>query len=120
MRFRFECLGVTMSSMSLDDRITEEIVRRVLTVSSPRRIIVFGSAAQGTMTRESDIDLLIVERHPQNSTAEYLRLRRSLRGLGFPIDLHVIADQAFEESKDLIGGIAYPAHKYGRVIYAAA
>ena len=25
-----------------------------------------------------------------------------------------------EESKDIFGGIAYPAHKYGRVIYEAA
>ena len=26
----------------------------------------------------------------------------------------------FEESKNVIGGIAYPAHKYGKVIYETA
>jgi hypothetical protein len=32
----------------------------------------------------------------------------------------VIATEKYEESKDVLGGIAYPAHKYGRVIYEAA
>jgi hypothetical protein len=30
------------------------------------------------------------------------------------------ADQRFEETKGVIGGIAYPAHKYGRVLCEAA
>jgi len=25
----------------------------------------------------------------------------------------------YDETKDVIGGIAYPAHKYGRVLYEA-
>jgi hypothetical protein len=32
----------------------------------------------------------------------------------------VTAVERFEESKDVIGGIAYPAHKYGKVIYEKA
>ena len=28
--------------------------------------------------------------------------------------------ERFEESKDVIGGLAYPARKYGKVIYEAA
>jgi len=31
----------------------------------------------------------------------------------------VMASERFEETKDLIGGLAYPADKYGRVIYEA-
>jgi hypothetical protein len=31
-----------------------------------------------------------------------------------------MAKEHFEESKDVIGGLAYPAHKYGKVIYEAA
>ncbi len=44
----------------------------------------------------------------------------ALRGLGFPIDVIVMTADRFEETKDLIGGIAYPANKLGRVIYEAA
>jgi len=40
-----------------------------------------------------------------------------MRGLGYPFDIIVMAVERFEESKDVIGGIAYPANKYGKVIY---
>ncbi len=32
----------------------------------------------------------------------------------------VIASERFEETKGIIGGIAYPADKFGRVLYDAA
>jgi predicted nucleotidyltransferase len=106
--------------MGIDEGLTQEIVRRILTVSKPDRIILFGSAATYRMTRDSDIDLLVVDPSPSNTIEERVRLRRSLRGLGFPFDVFIIATGSFEESKDIFGGIAYPAHKYGRVIYEAA
>ena len=34
--------------------------------------------------------------------------------------MFLIATEKFEESQNVFGGIAYPAHKYGRVIYEAA
>jgi len=89
-------------------------------LSKPDRIILFGSAATGKMTRDSDIDLLVVAPSPSNTIEERLQLRRSLRGLAFPFDVFIIATERFEESKNIFGGIAYPAHKYGRVIYEAA
>ncbi len=103
----------------IDDALIGEIVRRTLTVSSPDKIILFGSAATGGMNRDSDIDLLIVEREPEDRRRESVRIGDVLRGLGFPFDVLVISSDWFEESKDVIGGIAYPANKYGRVIYEA-
>jgi hypothetical protein len=32
----------------------------------------------------------------------------------------VMATERFEKTKEIIGGLAYPANKYGRVIYEAA
>jgi len=96
------------------------MVRRILAVAQPRRIILFGSAANGRMTPDSDVDLLIVEDVPADTRAESVRLRRALGEVGFPIDVLVISTDHFEETKDLVGGIAYPAHHYGRAIYEAA
>lgn len=106
--------------MSIDETLEPEIVRRILGVASPDKIILFGSAATGTMTRDSDIDLLVVEPDPGDQRKEGVRLRETLRGLGYPFDVIVITTEWFEESKDVIGGIAYPANKYGKVIYEAA
>ena len=105
--------------MQIDDTLKEEIVARVLSVARPARIILFGSAAAGSMTRDSDIDLHVVEVAPGNSRAESLRIRRALRGLGYPFDVIVMSLDRFDETKTVVGGIAYPAHKYGKVIHAA-
>ena len=106
--------------MRIDEELTQEIVQRVLSVAQPDRIILFGSAATGEMTRDSDIDLLILEDSPGDTCKESVRIGDALRGLGYPIDIIVMASQWFEESKNVIGGLAYPASKYGRVIYEAA
>ena len=106
--------------MGIDESLIQEIVRRILTVAKPDKIILFGSAAAGQMTRDSDIDLVVVEPDPGDRQTEYVRIRRALRGMGYPFDIILISTQWFEESKSVIGGIAYPASKYGRVIYEAA
>ena len=52
--------------MGIDDSLTQEIVQRLLGVTKADRIILFGSAAAGAMTRGSDIDLLVVSPAPAN------------------------------------------------------
>ena len=110
----------TPASMDIRDELIEEIVRRVLSVAKPDKIILFGSAATGQMTRDSDIDLLVVEAQANDRRRESVQIGDALRGLGHPFDVIVISSDWFEASKAVIGGIAYPANKYGKVIYAAA
>ncbi len=45
----------------LPSRVLGDIVRRVVEVSKPERIVLFGSAASGTMRADSDVDLLVVK-----------------------------------------------------------
>ncbi|MEK7403494.1 MAG: nucleotidyltransferase domain-containing protein [Acidobacteriota bacterium] len=106
--------------MGVDERLLSEIVRRVLTVARPERIILFGTAATGQMTKDSDIDLLIVEPDPKNRHEERLKIADAIGDVNFPVDVKVIASERFEATKNIVGGIAYPAHKYGRVLYASA
>lgn len=106
--------------MGIGEQTIQEIVQRILTVAKPDKIILFGSAATGQMTRDSDIDLLIVEADTSNQRDEYVRISKALWDIDYPFDILFIAAQWFEESKDVIGGIAYPANKYGKVIYEAA
>jgi uncharacterized protein len=106
--------------MGISPTLMSEIVKRILEVAEPRRIILFGSAATGQMTKDSDIDLLVLESAPADTRRESVRIRQAVRGLGYPFDIIVMAVERFEESKDVVGGIAYPAHKYGKVIYEEA
>ncbi len=80
----------------------------MLSVSQPERNIPFGSAARGAV------------RSPDDARKKSVVVGDALRGLGFPFDVIVMATQRFEETKDLVGGLALPAASGGRVIYEAA
>src|SRR4030066_1392624 len=103
--------------MTGDGDLLKKVVDRILTVAKPERIILFGSAAKGLTTRDSDLDLLVIERDFQSQREESTRLRQALGDLGIPVDVFAMTPERFEETKGVIGGLAYPANKYGRVIY---
>src|ERR1035437_3393708 len=106
--------------MAVDEKLLREIVRRVLTVTRPEKIILFGSAATGQMTKNSDIDLLIVEPAPRNRHEESVAIADAIGDVNFPVDVKIIASARFDATKDILVGTACPAHKYGRVLYVAA
>lgn len=106
--------------MGVDETLLVEIVRRIRTVASPDKIILFGSAATGQMTKDSDIDLLVVEPDPPKTREHAIDLRSAVGDIGYPVDVLVIKTERFEETKDLVGGIAFPANQYGRVLYEVA
>jgi uncharacterized protein len=80
--------------MSCDQILLDEIVRRVLNAARPDRIILFGSAATGQMTKDSDIDLLIVHPSPHNTRDESVKIRRAVGDIGYPVDVIVITTTA--------------------------
>jgi len=104
----------------IDQKLVGTIVDRILSATRPKRVILFGSAATGSMTFDSDLDLLVIEDGFTDSREENRRLRSILDDLGVPVDVFVITPERFEETKDVIGGLAYPANKYGKVIYEAS
>jgi hypothetical protein len=70
--------------------------------------------------RSATSDLLAVEPEPANTRDRSVKIRRALGDVRYPVDVIVMSTGRFEETKNIIGGIAYPAHKYGRVLYEAA
>ena len=101
-----------------DRRISNELRDRIFAArgTQVRKLILYGSRVQGTATPDSDFDLLVVEADPVVPREESRQLRRLLADLPVPVDVWVMGEQEFEETKDVIGGLAYPAHKYGIVL----
>ena len=85
--------------MGIDEELLREIVQRILGVTKPERIILFGSAATGQTTRDSDIDLLVLEASLSNAREQSVRVRKALRGLGFPFEVIVMSYERFQETK---------------------
>jgi predicted nucleotidyltransferase len=94
-----------------------EILRKA---AHPQRIILFGSYARGRAGPDSDVDLLVVERHPKNVMSEMVRLRRLLSPLRIPVDVLVVGERHFEEWSDTPGNVLYEAASEGKVVYEAA
>ena len=93
------------------------IVRRIVEVAQPERIILFGSAARETTGPDSDVDLLVVKRgaHRRKLAGEiYMRLI----GVGRAVDV-VVTPEDIERFGDSQALVIEPALREGKVIYAA-
>ncbi len=100
----------------MDQTILDNIIRRIVEVADPERIILFGSAARGDLNRHSDVDLLIVKEGVD--TLDLMRqIRRNLYGVGAAVDAIVVTPQAIERYKDSHALIIKPALQEGKVIY---
>jgi len=104
-------------SMSVSPDVLNEVVRRVVEVARPLRVILFGSAAKGTMGPDSDLDLLVVvpdgthRRHTAN------RIYHGLCGLGYSKDVIVVTEQDVKEYGENPSLIIKPALSGGRELY---
>lgn len=103
----------------LDQETLDEIIRRIVEVARPEKIILFGSAARGKMGPHSDVDLLIIkeEKDLRKLTA---RVYRRLYGVGAAVDLVMVTPQDVERYKDSHALIIKPALREGRVMYESA
>ena len=107
-------------SNAIDPQLARTITD-ILRAAVPRglqRILLFGSRAAGTARPDSDVDLLVVESKVADRLAEVARLRAALSGLPHPVDVWVMDAVEFEETRGVIGGLAYPADRYGVVLHA--
>lgn len=94
-------------------KIVQEIAQRY----SPEKMILFGSYAYGTPTGESDLDFLVIMSNPPSHSELNAGLLEITEGLDMPVDFFAMAPEEFEETKDVIGGLAYAPAKYGKVVY---
>jgi predicted nucleotidyltransferase len=99
-------------------RTLDEIVRRVVEVAEPERIILFGSAARGESRPDSDIDLLVVKEGAHRRKLSQAIYRRLL-GIGRSVDVVVVTPDDIERYRDAVGLVIRPALEEGRTIYAA-
>lgn len=94
-----------------------DVTRRILSVSDPEQIIVFGSHARGEGDTGSDLDILVVLDGVESTRAESIRLRRVLRGLLYPIDIIVATPQQLARYRNIPRLIYQSAINDGKVIY---
>jgi predicted nucleotidyltransferase len=97
----------------------EEVVRRIVAVAHPVKVVLFGSAARGTMGPTSDFDFLVVVSNGTHRRQTAGNIYRKLIGVGFPVDIVVVTEDDVREHGDNIGRVIMPALSEGKLVYAA-
>ena len=94
------------------------IVRQIVQRFHPRRVVLFGSYAQGVPREDSDVDLLVI----MDTDEQPLRAAARIAALvdhPFPLDIIVYRPSEFRASLERKGVFATMVMTTGRVLYEA-
>ena len=98
--------------------VIKEMVSRIVTKFDPDKVILFGSYARGTAGPDSDVDLLVVFRHLEDTRRKKaIDIRVALNGMGSPKDVVVRTPEDLEQEKKVAGTIGREVQKDGKVLY---
>ncbi|MAF09158.1 nucleotidyltransferase [Candidatus Poribacteria bacterium] len=96
----------------------QEIIRRIVEVADPERIVMFGSAARGEMGSDSDVDLLVIKAGAhRRHLAEDIHER--MVGVGQAVDVVVATPDDIDRYGNSPALIYRPALRDGTVVYLA-
>jgi uncharacterized protein len=105
---------------TLNQKSLDEIIRRIVEVAAPDRILLFGSAARGEMGPYSDLDLLVIKSGDYNSIEMAQQIHGNMWGVDYAVDIIVVTPENIKRYGNSIGLVYRPALREGRVIYDAA
>lgn len=100
-----------------DAALYDEIVRRIVAVADPERIVLFGSRARGDHRPDSDVDLFVELESPLRP-AERKRLIRSAFGpRTWAMDVFVYTPQEVARFRGVNGTLMSIVDKEGKILY---
>lgn len=101
---------------TLKENLVEKVKQEMLRLFKPVEIILFGSAAEGTMTARSDLDfVVVVEAVEQIRTVNKLYAQISSI-VKWPLDILVVDKSSFTK-KSQVGGVFFIARRQGVSVY---
>lgn len=109
----------TSREMPVEQRELDEIVRRIVQVANPERILLFGSTVRHAANPNSDLDLLVVKSGHYHRGKLTERIYEQLIGVGRAVDIVVVTPVDIARYRDSPGLVIGPALREGREIYVA-
>lgn len=103
---------------TLDDNLLQTATQRLVAEFQPEQIWLFGSHAWGNPHNDSDVDLLVVVPHSDETPIHRSqRAHRCLRGLRMPKDVLVETRQEVDRVKGLKTSLENTILSRGRRLY---
>ena len=104
---------------TIAQRKLKEIIRRIVKVAKPEKIIMFGSAARGQMGPNSDVDWLVVKGGKYNRSRLAGDIYVNLHGVGQAVDVILVTPEEVERYRNTHCLIIKPALREGKEVYRA-
>lgn len=95
----------------------KKAINRLVDVSNPEKIYLFGSYARGDAQKQSDLDFLVIEKTLKNRRKEMVRLHDAIRSMRIPVDILVISESTFKEWSEVPGTVINKAKTEGLLYY---
>ncbi|MDE2141030.1 MAG: nucleotidyltransferase domain-containing protein [Elusimicrobia bacterium] len=98
--------------------IIREMVERIVRGFEPEQVILFGSYARGTETRDSDVDLLVVLPQVEGSRRKKcVDIRVALHGMGLAKDIVIRTPDELAAERSIPGTVGRAVEREGRILY---
>ncbi|PKA06399.1 nucleotidyltransferase [Leptospira harrisiae] len=101
------------------DRELEILKTQIISLVNPLKIILFGSRATGTASKNSDYDLLIIMPDGTNKREIAQYLYKNVDNINISFDIVVATPQTLEKYSNIRHLIYFHALKDGLELYAA-
>jgi predicted nucleotidyltransferase len=116
-------MSVYVPPLTLRKRIPqaaiEDVVRQIVRIFHPQKIILFGSYARGDFRPESDVDLLVVMETKLKPVRQEIEICHNIE-YHFGLDLLVYTPQTLSERLALGDSFLKEALSEGKVLYESA
>ncbi len=111
--------SVTRFKPPVNAAVLEEITRKVVNGFQPERIILFGSYAYGTPTRDSDVDLLVIVNSRERPMERSARIVQVCRPRYVALDVLVRTSEEIAERLEGFDPFLEEVLSRGKVLYEA-
>ncbi|RJQ48874.1 MAG: nucleotidyltransferase domain-containing protein [Nitrospiraceae bacterium] len=102
----------------VDKRLISSISRKIVKGFDPEKIILFGSSARGTQTKDSDIDLLIIMDSKQRPAKRSMEISKACRPKFISMDILVRTPEEIKERLQIGDYFIKEILNKGKVLYA--
>ena len=106
------------NSNTLKNTNLDKIIKRVVEVANPEKVILFGSAARNEAGPDSDIDLLVVKSNVHRRKLAQ-NIYMNLLDIDQAVDVVVVSPEDVDKYRHSHGLILEPALRDGIEVYAA-
>lgn len=112
------CYVTYMAGNHMDKKVISGIANKIVEHFRPEKIILFGSVAEGTPTKESDIDLLVIMDSGKRPARRSMEISKVCRPKFVSMDILVRTPEEIKKRLSIGDHFIKEILEKGKVLYA--